>query len=56
MTHPNAGEANPNTKLTETQVRAIRADTRILREIAADHGVSMIQISRIKNRTRWKHL
>ena len=50
------GETNAQAKLTEDQVRAIRADTRTQMVIAKDYGMTFQQISRIKNRTRWKHV
>lgn len=42
--------------LTPDVVRAIRADTRKYREIAADIGLSMSMISGIKNGYRWAYL
>ena len=50
------GEACPNAKLDDEKVRAIRADTRLHREIAADYGVDRRGISRIKRREAWKHV
>lgn len=50
------GERNGPAKLTEEQVRAIRADQRLHREIAADYGVADHTISAIKNRKTWKHI
>lgn len=50
------GKANPNAKLTRKQVYAIRADPRTYRKIAADHGVSVAQVSNIKRRKQWAHL
>ena len=52
----NRGERCASAKLTEAQVRAIRADTRLQREIAAEYGVRENTISRIKSRKRWGHL
>ena len=52
----NRGERCVAAKLTEAQVRAIRADTRLQREIAAEYGVRENTISRIKSRQRWGHL
>jgi hypothetical protein len=43
-----AGTRSPNARLTAAEVRAIRADTRLLREIAGDYGVAAQQISRIR--------
>lgn len=50
------GERNASAKLNEEQVRAIRADERLQREIAADYGVADHTISSIKNRKTWKHV
>lgn len=52
----NRGERCAASKLTEEQVRAIRADTRPQKLIAAEYGVRDSQISRIKTRARWAHL
>lgn len=52
----NRGERCAAVKLTETQVRAIRADTRLQREIAAEYGVRANTISRIKCGRRWAHI
>ena len=43
-------------KLTEPQVLEVRADHRLLREIAADYGVSEPTVSMIKSRTTWAWL
>ncbi len=43
-------------RLTEAAVRQIRADNRIAREVAADHGISSGYVSQIKHRTTWAHL
>ena len=43
-----------NAVLTEDDVRAIRKDARVLREIAADYGIACNTVSNIKNRNRWK--
>lgn len=48
------GENNPVSKLTNEQVIAIRADTRLQRQIAQDYGVCQQQISRIKRSKDWK--
>jgi len=52
----NRGERCAAAKLTEAQVRAIRADNRLQREIAAEYGVRENTISRIKSRQRWAHI
>ena len=43
-------------KLTESQVYAIRDDTRSSRKIAVDYGIAAITVNEIKNRKIWKHL
>lgn len=52
----NRGETHGKAKLTENDIRAIRADTRLHREIAADYGVTFVTISDIKRRRSWAHL
>lgn len=44
------GEHRGNSKLTETQVLEIRADTGLLREIAPRYSISQATVSMIKNR------
>lgn len=51
-----AGEANGHAKLTGDDVASIRLDARILKEIAAEYGVSINQVSKIKRHQRWKHI
>jgi hypothetical protein len=43
-------------KLTEDQVRAIRADSRSQSKIAADYGVVQQTVFDIKHHKTWKHL
>ena len=50
------GEDHGNAKLTENQVREIRADSRTQREIAAAYGVHQALISGIKLRKSWRHM
>lgn len=50
------GEQHGCAKLTEAQVLMIRSDSRSLRLISADYGVSPTLISRIKSRQRWAHI
>jgi hypothetical protein len=50
------GEECGASKLTESQVRSIRADTRSQRAIAADYGVRQNLVSRIKTGKIWKHV
>lgn len=54
--NPPKGDAHWNAKLTEPDMYAIRADTRILREIATDYGVTPSTISFIKHRKTWRHI
>lgn len=46
----------PQAKLTEEQAIAIKADRRILREVAADYGVSISTVWFIRAEWHWKHL
>ena len=41
-------------RLTEAQVVAIRRDTRLLKQIAADYHVTMANISKIRRGGNWK--
>ena len=50
------GEKQGQSKLTSDQVRAIRADTRSSRAIAADYPVNRSVVTAIKNRRAWAHL
>ena len=50
------GKAHGRAKLTREDVYAIRADTRLQREIAADYGINRSAVSNIKLRKRWAHL
>ena len=50
------GEKHHGAKLTEAQVRAIRADPRRHKFIAADYGLHRVHISRIRSRAIWKHV
>lgn len=50
------GEARPEAKLTEVQVRAILLDPRPYSVIGHDYGVHAQTISSIKNRQSWAHV
>lgn len=50
------GEAHTESKITEADVIAIRADTRMQKVIAATYGISQTQVSRIKRREKWAHV
>jgi hypothetical protein len=43
-------------KLKEADIPKIRADTRLLREIAADYGVTTQAICLVKTRKNWGHV
>lgn len=50
------GERHWFAKLTDADIRAIRADPRSNRKIAADYGIDPSLISGIKNRKTWRHV
>ncbi len=50
------GERHHNAKITEDDVRSIRADTRGNVEVAAQYGLSRQNVRYIRNRTAWKHV
>ena len=50
------GERNGCAKLTTKQVLAIRADSRTQRLIAADYGITEVNVSLIRRRRRWAHV
>lgn len=50
------GRAKGPAKLTETQVRGIRSDTRTHRAIAKDYGITYALVGKIKRKETWKHL
>lgn len=50
------GEAHPQAKLTETEVRAIRRSTRPGVRLAEEYGVSNVTISHIRRRLIWRHV
>lgn len=45
-----------NSKLIESEVRAIRKDSREQKYIAADYGISVASVSLIQARKNWKHV
>lgn len=47
------GARHPNCKLTEAQVRAIRADMRLHAVIAGEYGIKHQTVTKIKARKRW---
>jgi hypothetical protein len=50
------GDRHHNAKVTEEQVRAIRADPRSAIDVAADYGLSKVSIFDIRARRSWKHV
>jgi hypothetical protein len=50
------GSFNPASKLTESQVLAIRSDPRMGHVVAAEMGVSKQLVSRIRRRECWEHV
>jgi hypothetical protein len=50
------GEQCGTAKLTETQIAAIRMDTRAQHRIAKDYGISQSNVCIIKQGDTWKHL
>jgi hypothetical protein len=50
------GERHGNSKLTNDIVLAIRADNRLLNEMAKAYGVSEGCLSEIRNRKTWTHI
>ena len=51
-----AGAEHPNSKLTDDDVRAIRADTRRLVDIARDFDTTVSNASVIRRREAWQHV
>lgn len=52
----NLGAARYGAKLTEDQVRAIRASPKRNKDIAADYGLAANSISNIRSRKLWRHI
>jgi hypothetical protein len=52
----NKGSSHGMSKLTEEQVLSIFKDTRLYREIAEEHGISVPTVSDIKRGYSWSHL
>jgi predicted DNA-binding protein (UPF0251 family) len=53
------GERHPRAKLTEHEVRAMRAydlDQHSLRQIGANHGVHWTTVRSVVNNETWKHV
>jgi len=54
--HDQVGQRNGNARLTENEVRAIRASDDIQRIIAARYGITQVMVSRIKLRKAWRQV
>jgi hypothetical protein len=54
--HDQVGEQNGNARLTEHDVRVIRASSDIQRVTAARFGITQVMVSRIKLRKAWAHV
>lgn len=52
----NRGVHNGRAKLTEDDVRAIRADPRVHAAVARDYGVSTTKVSQIRRGVAWRHI
>jgi hypothetical protein len=50
------GERNGSARLTADQVLAIRADPRRRKIVAAEHGISHVQVGFIQRRQAWSHV
>jgi len=50
------GESHYRSKLTNEHVIRIRGDSRRLREIAVEFGISEALVSMVRNRKRWRHI
>jgi len=50
------GEKRPLARLTDKQAKTIRTDTRSLKAIAADYGISITLVSAIRLGHRWTHI
>lgn len=50
------GEAHHDAKLSTADIPAIRSDTRVQREIAADYGISQSTVSDIQLGKIWRHV
>ena len=53
---PKLGIKNPNSKLSESDIKDIRASSKKQRELAVIYNVGQDQISRIISRKRWNHI
>lgn len=53
---PVRGTSHDKAKITESDVVAIRSDSRKVREIGAQYGISHGAVSQIRNRKSWTHV
>lgn len=53
---PPRGEVHYRARLKEDDVRTIRTDPRLHRQIAKDFGISKTLVSHIKTRRAWAHI
>lgn len=53
---PLMGDESPNSKLTEDDVRAIRADNRSNRALARHYGLDKGTIAAVRKRLTWRHI
>jgi hypothetical protein len=53
--HPH-GSTHGCSKLTEEQIPSIRSDTRTIKEISKEYGVSAASINNVKLRRIWRHV
>lgn len=52
--HDRSGENSAMSKLTASQVEAIRLDQRKQKDIALEYGINQSAVSRIKSNKRWR--
>jgi hypothetical protein len=52
----NAGEKNPQSKLTEDKVLEIRKSRLPAKDLALKYGISLTQVYKILNRAKWTHI
>ena len=50
------GAANPNTRLTVEQVKAIKRDIRFVRTIAREYGIGPSSVRNIRAKRTWAHV
>lgn len=50
------GDSHPSRKVSTSDVKNIRGDTRSARIIALEYGISQGQVYRIKNKKSWSHI